>query len=188
MKPLNSSNKEVSLIYRVIYYKNKNRITLLKNISFKPEELILFQGLVINLFEYNDDDILKNSIVDKIIIKYKILNNSKEIKLSNSFKLQNFRIPMTMDLNVWGSVFNFDTHTQIIRKKNTNTLFKVEIVNELMNNIELKNSDNKILLSFTDIRKEGSPINTFVRIFQHHIYYIYNGTRFFKLNKKLRKK
>lgn len=181
------SNKEVSLIYRVIYYKNKTRITLLKNMSFKPEELTLFKGLIVNLFEYNNDDILKNNIVDKIIIKYKFLDNTKDIKICNNFKLGTFRIPMTMDLKVWGSVFNFDDKTLIIRKRKTDTLYKVDQIKDFTNNIELKNNDNKTLLTFTDIRKEGDPINTFVRLFKHHIYYIYNGTRFFKLNKRLNK-
>jgi hypothetical protein len=183
MTPL-KSNKEVSIIYRVVFYKDNQRITLLKRKSFTNEELKLFQGLVINLFEYNNDEILKNSIVNKIIIKFKVLNSRKEDKINSNFKLQSYRIPMTMNLNDWGNVFNFDSNTKIIRKKFTNSLFKIDPVNNLTNNIELKNDDNKTLIIFTDIRKEGDPLSTFIRIYQHHIYYIYNGKRFFKLNKR----
>ena len=73
MIPLNSPTKQVSLIYRVIFYRDKHRVTLLKSLSFNSEELNLFQGLVTNLFEYNTDDNIKDNIVDKIIIKYKMM-------------------------------------------------------------------------------------------------------------------
>jgi hypothetical protein len=100
MKPLNSPNKELHIIYKIKFYKNKKHFTLLKRTIFTFEELNLFKNLLINLFDYNNE-IYKNSIVDKIIIKYKVFNYQKEIEKSPNFKLNSFRIPMTMDLSVW---------------------------------------------------------------------------------------
>jgi hypothetical protein len=176
------SNKHFSLIYRVVFYKNNRRITLLKRKSFTYDDKELFQGLVANIFTYSENETLKNSIVKKIIIKYKILETQKENKISKNFKLQSYKLPMTMDLNVWGNIYSFDDNNiQIIKKKNSNSIFRV-VKNNLANNIELKDINNKILIKFTDIRNEGDPLNTFVRIYDNNYYYIYRGNRFFKLN------
>ena len=92
---------------------------------------------------------------------------------------------MTMNLNYWGNEIYYDNNIFLIRKKYTKLIYRVNRINEFTNNITLlDNYTNTILIEFTDIRTEGDPLNTFIRIFNHHIYYIYNGNRYFKLNKK----
>jgi len=189
------SNKQVQLIYRVFYYKENLRTTLVNKKTFTSEDKNLFKGLVVNTFKYHDTDTdailinnfnsedLKNNIVKKIVIKYRISDKEENLKTKSNFTLKNYRIPMTMDLSKWGTVLDLES-AQIIRKKNTNSLFKVVQASKFENIIELKDRNNKNILSFTDIRNEGDPLNTFVRIYQEHIYFIYKGTSYFKLNKK----
>lgn len=185
LKTLNSS-KEIHITYKVKFYKDKKKFTLLKRTVFTFEELKLLQGLVNNLFNYNKEDILKTCIVDKIIIKYKICNKNDDRKISTHLKLGPFRIPMTMDLNTWGETMFSDSNMHIIRKKNTKLNYQVDLVNALTNKVTLFEK-NKVseLISFTDIRSDGDSLNTFIRLFKHHVYYICNGSRFFELNKRV---
>ena len=89
-----NSNNLVQITYKIKLYKVRKRVTLLKKTIFSFEDLELFQNLVTNLFIYNEDDILRNSIVDKIVINYKILKNKNIIKTSNSnLKLSNTELP-----------------------------------------------------------------------------------------------
>ena len=85
------------------------------------------------------------------------------------FRILGIRLPLTMDLSVWGNQF----YSQVqgnekilwIRKKNSKNVYKIVQI-ELSNQVDLiqsaKGSDN-ILISFTDTRKEGDPLNTFTR-------------------------
>lgn len=187
------SSKQAQLIYRIFYYKDNQRTTLVNNKSFTSEDKNLFKGLVVNIFKYHNTDTdtilinnfntenLKNNIVKRIVIKYKITDREENLKKYN-FTLKNYRIPMTMDLSKWGTILDFE-NALIIRKKNTNSLFKVIQASKFENIIELRDRNNNNILSFTDTRNEGDPINTFVRIFNNNIYFIYKGLSYFKLNK-----
>ena len=74
-----------------------------------------------------------------------------------------------MDLSVWGNQFYSQVQDSIniiwIRKKNSKNVYKIT-QSELSNQVDLiqsaKGTDN-ILISFTNTRKEGDPLNTFTR-------------------------
>lgn len=179
------SNKQVGLIYRVVFYKDNKRVTLIERKSFVYGDLDLFRGLVLNLFEYSDNETIKNNIVNKIIIKFKTLDNVKvDNKTVSYFKLVDYRIPMTMDLKSWGVFYdNIDENTSIIKKRSTNSIYKITKIDSLTNLIELKNNF-ETLITFKDIRREGDPLNTFTRVYEGNVYFIYNGNRNFRLYKR----
>jgi len=187
IKPL-SEDTQINVTYSIKFYRDRKKIVLLRKTLINYNELDLLLGLVTNLLTYNNEDILKNNIVDKIIIRYSTKNITKIENKTPKIKILNYNIPMTMDLEKWGETYLTDDNLQFIKKNRTNLIYQVEKIDEFTNNvIVFLNNNNNIFFSFTDIRNVGDPLNTFVRIYKHHIYYIYKGNRLFKLNKRINK-
>jgi hypothetical protein len=185
IKPL-SSETQVNITYDLKFYRDKKNFVLLRKTLINYNELDLLKGLVTNLLTYNNDDILRNNIIDKIIIRYSIMDFKKIEDKTPKIKILNYNIPMTMDLEKWGETYLTNDNLQLIKKNRSNLIYQVEKIDEFTNNVIVSlNNINNIFFSFTDLRNEGDPINTFVRVYNHHIYYIYNGNRFFKLNKRI---
>jgi hypothetical protein len=114
-------------------------------------------------------------------------NNSTNNKLTD-FRILGIRLPLTMDLSKWGNQFysqDLGLETIIwIRKKNSNNIYKIN-QSQLSNKVNLIQSDkgdDNILISFIDTRKEGDPLNTFIRSVNLPHNKIYN----FKDGKKLK--
>jgi len=184
-----SEDTQINVTYSIKFYRDRKKITLLRKTLIEHNELELLQGLVTNLLTYNNEDILKNNTVDKIIIRYSTMNTNKNKDKTPKIKILNYNIPMTMDLSKWGETYLNNDNLQFIKKNRTSLIYQVEKINEFTNNvIVFLNNINNILFSFKDIRKQNEHINTFVRIYKHHIYYIYKGNKFYKLNKRVNTK
>jgi hypothetical protein len=95
------------------------------------------------------------------------MENNKTLK----FRILGINLPITMDLSYYGKEFysqNIEGGAEKIiwlRKKNTNNIYKISqsgLTNKV-NLIQTNNGSDNILISFTDTRNEGDPLNTFTR-------------------------
>lgn len=184
MEPLNS-NKVVSITVKVKFLRikikdSKKLFNLTRPYHFTSKDLDLFKGLLISSFDHKFND--KQKITSEIIFTYKTLDKENK-DVAMIFRINRYRIPMTMDLLKWGEQYYTGDEFTMIRKRKTSYYYKIN-QNGLTNLIDMLipiNSEMKKEISFTDIRREDDPLNTFTRIFNNQAYYIYNGNKFFKL-------
>jgi hypothetical protein len=126
-------------------------------------------------------------IIEEIIFSYKVLDIASEIKDSRiiirprsesrvlskgQYHVGGYNLPNTMDFTKWGEYEIVNNHA-IVKKQNSTAIYDIKMY-ETHNQIALM-SDDKILISFKDIKQDHNKLDCFIRELEKHEYHFYNG-------------
>jgi DNA polymerase type B, organellar and viral len=142
------------------------------------------------------DQSYTNMPLDEIVFNYKIIGkDNKKISLkptinkiikpkAQTYKFRGYNLPNTMDLKLWGTIITKSDQNIIIKKKASQYIYNVKILNEpLTYNVTLELVNKETFLSFTDvINTDFNSLNSFTRYIGSNEYYFVDNNLELRLN------
>jgi len=175
--------KTVSFQYRTVSYMQ----------TIEVKDFYKIKQLFIEFWNLKSEDYILAPYSD-IIFTYNILHNHSNIKpkllkpaeviktKTETVKIGGYILPGTMDFTEWGEFQWIDESNVIVYKKHSNLEYHIKVFDDHQT-VELK-LDEKIVLTFTDIRGDKYDLNTFSRIQKNKKYFFERGKLLVHMNVK----